>query len=127
MSNDKVRASDYPDFGIRAPQVRREERDIAGVLTVTIDGRCVHGDLIEACERDHGANAIPGPEKHSTQTKVLGSICFALITAVTGLLSAWGFDMAWHAGLGWLAVGIALIWTGAAALIITSTIFEVRK
>ncbi|ASR83954.1 hypothetical protein SEA_SHROOMS_75 [Arthrobacter phage Shrooms] len=126
MSNDKVRASDYPEFGIRA-HVRREERDIAGVMTVTIDGRCVHGDLIEACERDHGANAVPGPTGHSTQTKVLGSICFALILILTGLLSAWGFDVTWHAGLGWLAVAIGVIWTGAAVLIITSTIFEVRK
>ncbi|ALY10243.1 hypothetical protein SALGADO_77 [Arthrobacter phage Salgado] len=121
MSNDKVRASDYG-------KVRREERDIAGVLTVTIDGRCVHGDVITKCERDHGGNAVPGPtQKHSTTTKVLGTVTIMAIVVITGLFAAWGAESLWLAGLGWLACAVGVLWTAVAALAIGGTVEELRK
>ncbi|ASR83658.1 hypothetical protein SEA_LISARA_74 [Arthrobacter phage LiSara] len=126
MSNDKVSATGtHQPIGAR---VRREERDIAGVMTVTIDGRCVHGDLIDHCERDHGGNAVPGPiKKHTTTTKVLGTITLVSVLIITGLLTAWGFDLLWHAGLGWLAFAVGTLWTALAALVIGGTVEEIRK
>ncbi|QGJ88148.1 hypothetical protein PBI_EDMUNDO_77 [Arthrobacter phage Edmundo] len=127
MSNDKVSATGtHQPIGAR---VRREERDIAGVMTVTIDGRCVHGDLIDQCERDHGANAVPGIPypKHSTTTKVLGTITLVSVVIITGLLTAWGAETLWLAGLGWLACATGVLWTAVAALIIGGTVEEIRK
>ncbi|ALY09602.1 hypothetical protein LAROYE_77 [Arthrobacter phage Laroye] len=126
MSNDKVRASDYPEYGVR--QVRREERDKAGVMTTTINGLCVHGVGLDYCNRDHGGNAVPGPAKrHTLTTKIMGTITLVGFIIITGLLTAWGFDLLWHAGLGWLAFAIGTLWVAVAALIIGGTVEEIRK